>query len=202
MKIAIDARESGTSTGRYMDKLIEYLHRLQPEHEIIVLTKPHRLDYMRQIAPSFTTLESPYKEFTFAEQLGFLKQLKGLRADLVHFTMTQQPVLYRFGPRRPPAVVHLRHLRAFDRGIAAADFLDRGADAPVELRARRRGRHVGSGDGDGRRARLGGRGDWKSRKKQSDKCDACHVRVSMFRSMRSAHQLSWKMPAGQAVRQD
>src|SRR5262249_8431065 len=34
-------------------------------------------------------------EFTFSEQIGFLEQLRGLNADLVHFTMPQQPVSYR-----------------------------------------------------------------------------------------------------------
>ena len=53
MRIVIDARESGTSTGRYVDKLIEYLHKLKPAYEIIILTKPHRIGYLRQVAPDF-----------------------------------------------------------------------------------------------------------------------------------------------------
>ncbi len=94
MKIVIDARESGTGTGRYIDKLIEHLHKLRPPFELVILTKPHRTKFMRTIAPSFEVIESNFKEFTFAEQIGFLKQLKSLGADLVHFGMTQQPVLY------------------------------------------------------------------------------------------------------------
>ncbi len=94
MKIAIDARESGTSTGRYIDKLVEYLYKIRPKHEIIILTKPHRVEYMRQIAPKLTILEADFKEFTFQEQLGFKKFLDDLGADLVHFGMVQQPVLY------------------------------------------------------------------------------------------------------------
>jgi glycosyltransferase involved in cell wall biosynthesis len=95
VKIVIDARESGTSTGRYIDKLVEHLHELQPEHRITVLTKAHRLAYLQQIAPQFTVLETPYKEFTFGEQLGFKRQLRSLGADLVHFGMVQQPVWYK-----------------------------------------------------------------------------------------------------------
>ena len=94
-KIVIDARESGTSTGRYTDKMIEYLHQLKPKHEIILLAKKHRLDYLHGIAPSFQIIETPYKEFTFGEQLGFWRQISSLHADLVHFPMVQQPVLYR-----------------------------------------------------------------------------------------------------------
>lgn len=94
-RIIIDARESGTSTGRYVDKLIEYLHKLEPEYEIIVLTKTPRIEFIKNIAPGFKVIESNYKEFTFAEQIGLLKQIDGLKADLVHFSMTQQPVLYK-----------------------------------------------------------------------------------------------------------
>jgi glycosyltransferase involved in cell wall biosynthesis len=95
MIIVIDARESGTSTGRYEDKLIEYLHLLKPPFDITVLTKQHRLDFLKHIAPTFTIVESPYKEFTFAEQLGLKKQLNSLHPDLVHFGMVQQPILYK-----------------------------------------------------------------------------------------------------------
>ena len=41
------------------------------------------------------TVACPNKEFTFDEQLGFKNQLDGLGADLVHFGMTHQPILYR-----------------------------------------------------------------------------------------------------------
>lgn len=90
----IDARESGSSTGRYIDKLIEYMHELKPNFEIVVLTKKHRLDFIGQIAPDFAVIEAPHKEFTFDEQIGFCVQLTKLKADLVHFGMVQQPVLY------------------------------------------------------------------------------------------------------------
>ena len=94
-KIVIVARESGTSTGRYIDKLIEYLHDLKPTFEVTILTKRHRLGFFKEIAPSFDVEESPYKEFTFAEQTGLLLQINRTKADLVHFSMVQQPILYR-----------------------------------------------------------------------------------------------------------
>lgn len=94
-KILIDARESGTSTGRYIDKLIEYLHKLNPPFEITVVTKPHREDYIKTIAPKFTIVTSSYKEFTFDEQIAFKNQLERLHPDLVHFAMIQQPIRYK-----------------------------------------------------------------------------------------------------------
>ena len=93
-RIVIDARESGTSSGRYVDKLIEYLYKLQPRHEFVLLAKPHRMAYLSALAPTFTCVESPFKEFTFAEQLGLKRQIDSLKADLVHFPFAQQPVRY------------------------------------------------------------------------------------------------------------
>lgn len=93
--VLVDARESGTSTGRYVDKLCEYMHQLKSVYHITVLTKPHRIAYFNTTCPNFEIIESPYKEFTFAEQLGLLHQINGLKPDLVHFTIVQQPVLYR-----------------------------------------------------------------------------------------------------------
>jgi glycosyltransferase involved in cell wall biosynthesis len=103
MRIVIDARESGTSTGRHIDKLVEYLHKLKPRDEIILLTKPSRVEFFKKIAPDFKIISSDYKEFSFAEQLGFARQLYGLRPDLVHFMKANQPVLY-FG--RSVTTVH------------------------------------------------------------------------------------------------
>ncbi len=94
-RIVIDARESGTSTGRYIDKLVEHLDKLNPGHEIIVLAKSHRMGYLKKVAPSFNVVEADYKEFTFAEQLGFKKRIKSLGPDLVHFGKDHQPILYR-----------------------------------------------------------------------------------------------------------
>jgi len=93
-KIVIDARESGTTTGRYIDKLIEYLHKLKPKAEIVILTKPPRLGYFAQVAPDFKVVETWVKEFTFAEQLKLLTQLNAQKAELVHFGMVQQPIFY------------------------------------------------------------------------------------------------------------
>ena len=95
MKILFDARESGTSTGRYMDKLVEYLYKEDPGLKLEVLTRKNRLDYIRSIAPGYGVMEAEFKEFTFDEQLGFKKLIKSRNPDLVHFGMIQQPILYR-----------------------------------------------------------------------------------------------------------
>ncbi len=93
-RIAIDARQYTTSTGRYTYRLIEYLEKIDRDHDYIILLKPEDMDVYPFTNPRFTKLACPYKEFTFDEQLKFLRQLYSLGADLVHFSMTQQPILY------------------------------------------------------------------------------------------------------------
>lgn len=94
MRVVIDARESGTSTGRYIDKLVENLHALKPDIDFVILTKPHRAGFFQKNTPRFEIVESKYKEFSFSEQYGFVWQLYGIKTDLVHFNAPQQPVLY------------------------------------------------------------------------------------------------------------
>ena len=94
-RIVIDARESGSSTGRYVDELIRYLHKLAPAHEFIILTKSERLPFMAQTVPNFKAVAADYKEFTFAEQLGLKKLIESQQPDLVFFPAAQQPVWYR-----------------------------------------------------------------------------------------------------------
>lgn len=94
-RIVIDARLSGTTTGRYIDKLVEYLYRQNPNLGIVIVTKSHRKDYMQKIAPQYDVRVCDVKEFTFAEQITLNKVLLSLKADLVHFPMVQQPLLYR-----------------------------------------------------------------------------------------------------------
>ena len=92
--IVIDARQYSSSTGRYINRLIHYLEQVDTTNDYTILLKPTDMDKYQPANPRFTKLASPYKEFTFAEQLGFAVQLYRLKADLVHFGITQQPVLY------------------------------------------------------------------------------------------------------------
>lgn len=93
--ILIDARESGSSTGRYIDKLIEYLAKIHPRYRITVMTTRKRRDYMETIAPKFEVVTTGVKFFSFAEQLRLLQQIKSHKPDLVFFPAVQQPILYR-----------------------------------------------------------------------------------------------------------
>lgn len=96
-KIVIDARELRTSTGRYVERLLNYLQEVDTDlsHRYVVLLKPKDMDGWNPKSKRFTKVACKYKEFTFGEQLGFAWQLYNLNAHLVHFPMVQQPILYQ-----------------------------------------------------------------------------------------------------------
>ncbi|GAA4186522.1 glycosyltransferase family 1 protein [Gryllotalpicola kribbensis] len=95
--IAIDARRINTSTGRYIERLLHHLERLDERNRYTVLVPHADLDYWTPQNPRFTTVPSDFAIYSLAEQTGFKRQLDGIRADLVHFPMPQQPLRYR-GP--------------------------------------------------------------------------------------------------------
>lgn len=94
-KIVIDARPINSSTGHYMLRLLQYLEKLDRKNQYAVLVPTKDLDFWKPTNPNFSVMAADYKNFTFSEQLGFNKLLKSLKADLVHFMMPQQPILYR-----------------------------------------------------------------------------------------------------------
>lgn len=93
-RIVIDARELRTSSGRYVEKLLQYLQGIDENNHYSLLLKPKDLEGWK--APeNFRKVECSVKEFTFAEQTKLLDQVKELGPDLVHFTFPQQPVRYK-----------------------------------------------------------------------------------------------------------
>lgn len=98
MKIAIDARIIYTSTGRYIDRLLQQLQKLDTENEYVVLLTAKDFDLWNPISPNFTKEIADYPPYTFREQINFAWMLYRLQPDLVHFTGPQQPLLY-FGKK-------------------------------------------------------------------------------------------------------
>jgi glycosyltransferase involved in cell wall biosynthesis len=96
--IVIDARELRTSSGRYVEKLIAYLQDLDKKNSYKLLLKPKDIEGLLITNNNFEKIPCAHKEFSFAEQIDFKKQINDLKPDLVHFTFAQQPVLYS-GPK-------------------------------------------------------------------------------------------------------
>jgi glycosyltransferase involved in cell wall biosynthesis len=92
--IVIDARIRRASTGRPLDQLVEHLQDIDSFHRYTILVQPDDPWEMRK--KNFATLPCPFPQFSVnpLHELRFAWQLYRLRPDLVHFGMTQQPLLY------------------------------------------------------------------------------------------------------------
>ncbi|MEO5950659.1 MAG: glycosyltransferase family 1 protein [Candidatus Saccharimonadales bacterium] len=97
MKIVLDTRIIETSTGRYMQRLLENIndtYALSDGNDYIALMPPQHVDKWQQRLTNITVMAADQKWYSFSEQWSLYKQLRGLKPDLVHFTMPQQPLLW------------------------------------------------------------------------------------------------------------
>jgi len=93
--IVIDARIRRTSTGPPVDRLLEYLQKLDSDFKYSILLEQD--DDWKPSNRKFKPVACKYRQFSFnpIQQLTFARQLRRLKPDLVHFTMTgQQPIFY------------------------------------------------------------------------------------------------------------
>jgi glycosyltransferase involved in cell wall biosynthesis len=109
MRIVIDARNAdGSGIYRYSRKLVEYLQAVDTEHEYVVLTGRAALSTWHFTAPNFRGHAADQPIYSLGEQTALLGALRTLKADLVHFTSFNAPVLY--GGRRVTTVHDLTYL--------------------------------------------------------------------------------------------
>ncbi len=92
--IVIDARIVNSSTGTYVQYLLKHLQEIDRKNRYTVLIPSADKDFWQPTAPNFSVAFADFGNYTFAEQTGFKRLLDSLDADLVHFCMPQQPVLY------------------------------------------------------------------------------------------------------------
>lgn len=95
MHIAIDARIISSGTGRYIERLLTHLEKLDSPHQFSVLVRKKDEGYWKPNKKNFKVIVADFADYSFAEQVGFYFFLKRLNPDLVHFCMPQQPLLYR-----------------------------------------------------------------------------------------------------------
>lgn len=97
MRIVIDARLIETSTGRYMQRLVEGLndeYTSVDNHEyVVLLPSPHASKWQQRLA-NMKVVAADQKWYSFSEQWSLYWLLRRLRPDLVHFTMPNQPILW------------------------------------------------------------------------------------------------------------
>ena len=95
MHIAIDARIINSSTGRYVERLLHYLEEIDTINTYSVLVPTKDKDFWVPTNPNFTVRTIDFPNYSLSEQIGFKKYLDNLGADLVHFCMPQQPIMYK-----------------------------------------------------------------------------------------------------------
>lgn len=94
MHIAIDARIINSSTGTYVERLIHYLQEVDMTNQYTILVPTKDLTFITLTNKNFALKAADFKNYSFAEQTKYKVFLDNLGADLVHFCMPQQPVLY------------------------------------------------------------------------------------------------------------
>lgn len=94
--IVLDTRIIETSTGRYMQRLLENIndHHINGNHTYTALIPSDYVEKWQKRLPNITVVAADQKWYTLAEQWSLYWQLRRLKPDLVHFTMPQQPLLW------------------------------------------------------------------------------------------------------------
>lgn len=98
MKIGIDARFFGTSgkgLGRYTQKLVEELEKIDHNNQYYIFLNQHNFDEYQPKNPNFHKILVNIPWYSWQEQLIFPNILKKYKLDLVHFLHFNIPILYR-----------------------------------------------------------------------------------------------------------
>lgn len=97
MRIGIDARfygPIGKGLGRYTQKLIENLERIDRNNQYFVFLRRHNFDDYVPQNSNFQKVLADYQWYTLSEQIRFPKLLNSYKLDLVHFPHFNVPIFY------------------------------------------------------------------------------------------------------------
>lgn len=96
MKIVIDGRWiKQTGIGRYVEETLHGVLENDKVNEYVLMVRPEDRDKLSYDAPNLTMVDAPEPWFTFREQTSFWWRLRKQKADLMHFTNFDFPLLYR-----------------------------------------------------------------------------------------------------------
>jgi glycosyltransferase involved in cell wall biosynthesis len=97
MRIGIDARfygPIGKGLGRYTQKLIENLERVDSDNQYFIFLKKENFGDYQPKNKNFEKVLADFHWYTFSEQLKFPKLLRKYKLDLVHFAHFNVPIFY------------------------------------------------------------------------------------------------------------
>lgn len=98
MRIGIDARffgSAGKGLGRYTQKLIENLERVDKTNRYFIFLRKENFDEYRPHNPNFKKALANFPWYSFSEQINMPQVLNKYDLDLVHFPHFNVPLLYR-----------------------------------------------------------------------------------------------------------
>lgn len=96
-RIGIDARfygSIGKGLGRYTQKLIEHLEKVDSENEYFVFLRRENFEEYAPKNKNFKKVLADYNWYSFSEQLFFPRLLHSYELDLMHFPHFNVPILY------------------------------------------------------------------------------------------------------------
>lgn len=96
-RIGIDARfygSLGKGLGRYVQKLIENLEKIDAENKYFVFLRRENFEEYVPQNKNFQKILADYRWYTFSEQINMPRLLKKYKLDLVHFPHFNVPIFY------------------------------------------------------------------------------------------------------------
>lgn len=97
MRIGIDARfygALGKGLGRYTEKLIQELEKINTEDEFIIFLRQENFSHYTPRSPRFTKVLADFPWYGWQEQIFFPRLLLRFQLDLVHFPHFNVPLFY------------------------------------------------------------------------------------------------------------
>jgi glycosyltransferase involved in cell wall biosynthesis len=97
MKIGIDARfygSLGKGLGRYTQKLIEHLEKIDQENHYVVFLREGNFNEYEVKNKNFKKVVADYPWYSFSEQFLFPRLLRKHKLDLMHFPHFNVPIFY------------------------------------------------------------------------------------------------------------
>lgn len=96
MRIGIDARffgpGIGTGIGRYTERLIESLERLDRSNEYRVFLRDENYNLYKPAHPNFVRVRAPWRWYTLDEQMQFPRAIRRAGVDFMHYLHFNVPL--------------------------------------------------------------------------------------------------------------
>ena len=98
MKIGIDARfvgPEGTGIGKYTEKLIENLQKIDTKNQYAIFLKESNWNYLKNLSKNFRKVLADVSWYSLEEQIRMPTIYSREKFDLLHVPHFNVPILYR-----------------------------------------------------------------------------------------------------------